>query len=444
SLLSGEKLKKSEVTALKKKLADRVPEELFESLNDDDSRRKLAALLNDFYGTGRIYFRNSRSVVELEGFKFPKRILKKHLLKADETAGPAQALTAWLGEFAKTHIKEKTLLICSSANQVMEWEKRLRDDYAIKAVAFHEKLSLIARDRNAAYFEDPKGASILLCSEIGGEGRNFQQASQLILADLPADPDILEQRIGRLDRIGQRSDITIHVPYFKNYVEERMIKWHDEVFDGFSRPTQGGGKVFEAFREQILEGSKKDFPAFIEEAHAAYQAQLQEIESGRDRLIELNSLHPEQAQAIVQTVQDAERVDQLRETLDQLFDEMDIHSEDLDSDSVFVEPGHSQYAAYFPSLPSEGFSFTYSRKKALARNDLTLMTWDHPLVAGTLDAIASQEYGNIAVAAGSEPLLLLECGFILEPAAVDTEWNAAEFFPSTPIRIVMEATGKDL
>ena len=58
----------------------------------------------------------------------------------------------------------------------------------------------------AAYFaEESYGAQILLCSEIGSEGRNFQFASDLILFDLPANPDVLEQRIGRLDRIGQEN-----------------------------------------------------------------------------------------------------------------------------------------------------------------------------------------------------------------------------------------------
>lgn len=55
----------------------------------------------------------------------------------------------------------------------------------------------------------------MLCSEIGSEGRNFQFASHLVMFDLPFNPDLLEQRIGRLDRIGQVHDIQIHVPYRK-------------------------------------------------------------------------------------------------------------------------------------------------------------------------------------------------------------------------------------
>ena len=66
------------------------------------------------------------------------------------------------------------------------------------------RLSLLERDRAAAYFagdESDEAARILVCSEIGSEGRNFQFCQHLVLFDLPENPDLLEQRIGRLDRI---------------------------------------------------------------------------------------------------------------------------------------------------------------------------------------------------------------------------------------------------
>lgn len=48
----------------------------------------------------------------------------------------------------------------------------------IRAAVFHEGMSIIERDRAAAWFaEEDTGARVLLCSEIGSEGRNFQFAS---------------------------------------------------------------------------------------------------------------------------------------------------------------------------------------------------------------------------------------------------------------------------
>ncbi len=450
-LLSEKGLSGKNSQKLKKLLDEKVTPEVLSNTTSPEGRRALAIALVDYYGTGRVYFRNSRAVVELEHFAFPKRILKKHVLKTKKGESGNAAFTRWLGEFARDHRAKKTLLICDSAKKAIEWEKKLRDDFTLKVVAFHEDLSLLARDRNAAYFADPAGASILLCSAIGGEGRNFQQASHLILVELPEDPDVLEQRIGRLDRIGQGAEITLHVPFFAGEREEHLLRWHEEVFDGFSAPTKGGRAIYEYFQEKLATlkseetmPSKKTFDALLEKARAEYKALLIAIEAGRDRLIELNSFDPVEAPRIARLVSEAERAQELRAYVEALFEGLGITSDDLDAHSMFVEPGHSQHAGYLPGLRAEGMSFTLSRQQALGRDDLALLTWDHPMIRGALESITHQEFGNVAIAAWSQPLLLVESTFVLEPAAALPQWYAEEFFPATPVRIVLEATGKDL
>ena len=86
----------------------------------------------------------------------------------------------------------------------------------------------------AAYFADEEfGAQVLICSEIGSEGRNFQFAHHLVLFDLPSHPDLLEQRIGRLDRIGQKHIIELHVPYLETSPQERLFQWYHEALNAF-------------------------------------------------------------------------------------------------------------------------------------------------------------------------------------------------------------------
>ncbi len=454
-LLSNEKIPSADFKTIEKVLNGLVSPETLETLRKPESqshlaiaRREAVLALIDHYGTGRVYFRNSRSVVELEHCAFPKRKLVRHVLQSTK----ASDMTEWLSAFCKDHAKEKTLLICSSADQVMIWEKQLREQHALKVVAFHEQLSLLARDRNAAYFEDPNGATLLLCSEIGGEGRNFQHASHLILADLPEDPDVLEQRIGRLDRIGQASDISIHVPYAERTHTSRLLTWHDEAFQAFTAPTKGAREVYEKYRESlhtlleqsITKASDLEFKKLVEEAKDNYQQQIKAIEAGRDRLIEINSFDPILGKKLSIDLEASERVEELKSYFEELLDAMGLHSDDLDSDSLFVDPGHGQYVSYFPGLPPEGLSFTFSRSKALKRNDLTLMTWDHPMVDETLAQLANQEFGNLSIASWKRSQLIFDCTFIYEASATDSKWYANEFFPSSPIRIVIDATGKDL
>lgn len=56
-------------------------------------------------------------------------------------------------------------------------------------------------------FRDDPGIDILLSSEVGSEGLDMQFCSSMVNYDLPWDPMIVEQRIGRVDRFGQRSPI---------------------------------------------------------------------------------------------------------------------------------------------------------------------------------------------------------------------------------------------
>ena len=73
------------------------------------------------------------------------------------------------------------LLICRSREKVQAIYDALARRDQRKGALFHEELTLLQRDRNAAWFAEPDGARILLCSEIGSEGRNFQFAHHLVL-----------------------------------------------------------------------------------------------------------------------------------------------------------------------------------------------------------------------------------------------------------------------
>ncbi|MFX5840016.1 helicase-related protein, partial [Acinetobacter baumannii] len=74
----------------------------------------------------------------------------------------------------KAHKRDKCLLITRTAPVAEALETWLRLREGVRTAVFHEGMSLLERDRAAAYFADPEGgAQILLCSEIGSEGRNF-------------------------------------------------------------------------------------------------------------------------------------------------------------------------------------------------------------------------------------------------------------------------------
>ena len=142
----------------------------------------------------------------------------------------------------------KVLLICKSQRKVVALETALLEKINLKVGLFHEGLPLVQRDRNAAWFAESDGAQLLICSEIGSEGRNFQFAHHLVLFDLPLNPGLLAQRLGPLDRIGQTQTIRIHVPYVSGSAEECIVEWYHRGLDAFETSLHGGNDYQDKFK----------------------------------------------------------------------------------------------------------------------------------------------------------------------------------------------------
>ncbi|MHA1992381.1 MAG: helicase-related protein [Candidatus Hodarchaeales archaeon] len=100
--------------------------------------------------------------------------------------------------------------------------KKENDEYYIEV--FYGGLDRDQKDEAVERFRNNQHFSILISTEIGGEGRNFQFCRTLINYDLPWNPMKLEQRIGRLDRIGQESrEIFIYNFYLEGTVETDVV-----------------------------------------------------------------------------------------------------------------------------------------------------------------------------------------------------------------------------
>ena len=104
---------------------------------------------------------------------------------------------------------DKTLIFVAHLETLEMVRTALSHRAQLASGIFHEGLSLVRRDTEVARFREPDGPSLLVSTESGGEGRNFEFCRRLILFDLPWKPTVVEQRIGRLDRIGRRDPVEI-------------------------------------------------------------------------------------------------------------------------------------------------------------------------------------------------------------------------------------------
>ena len=326
----------------------------------------------------------------------------------------------------------------------------MKQEFGIRAALFHEGMTLLERDRAAAWFADHEdGAQVLICSEIGSEGRNFQFAHHLVLYDLPLNPDLLEQRIGRLDRIGQNAVIRIHVPYIEGSAREVLFRWYDEVLGAFEKTCPAGHQVWLNTRQELqafIDDPVRPMDDFLARARTLHQSLEQALQQGRDRLLEINSCRPGIADSLIDEALQRERELDLFTFMERIYDCYGVNSDIRGRDRWVITPGDNMLTQ-MPGLPEDGMTVTYDRSAALANEDLHYLTWEHPFVRNAMDMILSSEFGNTALIARQYPgidagSLLAECHFLMD-FSDDYRSHNERYFPNASIRVLIDEQGRD-
>ncbi len=461
-LLAEETLSTEDQASLTSLLKDDNVSGLLSNLNDPEksapARASLINILLDHHGTGRILFRNSRQTVQ----GFPDRERFGYALTGTPNEADLQQdpRYAWLVEkliHAKnsndgTSLKgQKALLICKHAQTAIDLEQTLKNRAGIASAVFHEGMSIIERDRAAAYFADEESsARLLICSEIGSEGRNFQFVHHLILWDLPTNPDLLQQRIGRLDRIGQKHVIQIHVPFIENSPQQRLYQWYDEGLNAFRSNNSAAQAVADALHAELENAldHTDNFSTLIEKTQKLSKEIEAQLHNGRDQLLELNSCRKESSDELIDQINTYEHEGALWPYMDTLFESYGVDTEFHSAECFIIKPSDHLRVSHFPNLSEDGMTITINRHIALAREEIQFLTWEHPLVTSAMDLVLSSETGNAAISVVKHEQLkagqfLIECLFIVECSA-PAELQIGRFLPHTPVRVLINQTQKDL
>jgi ATP-dependent helicase HepA len=494
-LLAGEPLTNEQLNALGELIGEQDIEPLLQTANSDRdgsqaARQELISMLMDRHGTSRVLFRNTRNGVK----GFPKRELHTIRLPLPtqyQTAIKVSSIMAarksvedrardmlypeqiyqefegdtgtwwnfdprveWLMGYLTSHRSKKVLVICAKAATALQLEQVLREREGIRAAVFHEGMSIIERDRAAAWFaEEDTGAQVLLCSEIGSEGRNFQFASNLVMFDLPFNPDLLEQRIGRLDRIGQAHDIQIHVPYLEKTAQSVLVKWFHEGLDAFEHTCPTGRAIYDNVYTQLIEylaspENTDGFDTLIKQCREQHNALKLQLEQGRDRLLEIHSNGGEKSQALAQAISEQDNDTNLVSFALNLFDIVGINQDDRGDNMVVLTPGDHMLVPDFPGLPEDGCTITFERDVALSREDAQFVTWEHPIIRNGLDLILSGDTGSCALSllknkALPVGTLLVELVYVVE-AKAPKQLQLNRFLPPTPVRMLVDKNGTNL
>ena len=295
---------------------------------------------------------------------------------------------------------EKTLVFVAHRETLEMLRTSLGNRAQLATGVFHEELPPARRDTEVARFREPGGPSLLVSTECGGEGRNFEFCRRLVLFDLPWKPSVVEQRIGRLDRIGRR--IPVDIVYFRppGGVGADAVRLF-EALGLFREPLAGlepqlahvEGALEEIALDPEASLSEERFAALVAEAHAARTR----IREAAYQQLHRDPYRSEMAAGILARVPaDLDALNQ--EVVVTACIGLGFSIERPRGRSTFaIELGSGALVDGLPGVPG-GSSYvgSFDREEALEDDTLDFFASGHPLVEGLFAHFEESPLGRVA------------------------------------------------
>jgi superfamily II DNA or RNA helicase len=319
-----------------------------------------------------------------------------------------------LHQWIKRHVGEgrgrKVLVFARERELVEELSHQLRDVMGTDMVdAIHHGLDEGKLSEVALQFQQG-GLRVLISDELGGEGRNFQIASAVIHLDQPWATARLEQRIGRLDRMGRSASrpVTSVALVGRGATEAALLRIHREAFGVYERSMGGLEFLLPRWQPQVAAAactSAAALEALVEPCAAEVAAERARADEALERTLDASrrSLDEAAEQAEVLAEADLERdVAGIQPWADRLG----IRIKPLAVQVWGIEWSWDRLRRIPPGLidpervPEEGRvrkRGTFSREKALELEALELFAPGHPLIDALIRDVDASPDGRAGV-----------------------------------------------
>ncbi|MBX7099515.1 MAG: DEAD/DEAH box helicase family protein [Myxococcaceae bacterium] len=317
------------------------------------------------------------------------------------------------------------VLVFTEALATLDWlQKRLLDE-RVESLAYHGDLQLVERDRQVARFRDPEGPKVLICTEVGGEGRNFQFAHHLVCYDLPWSPSVVEQRIGRLDRIGQVKPVEIHVFDVEGTFASEVLKVLADAVGVFGETIGGLDAVLEEVEGELTRLALEEPKArakYVKALGAKVKGARESLREAWDPLLDRRSFDEGAVKDLIARAQarfglDAEDEESLDEGLQALSRDLDERLEEtttelalrvgigVDTDQqvdAFQCAFHLGHALNVEALPGLDISRertvlgSFWRDTAVEQEENEYFATGHPVVESLFGFLRDGQFGRCA------------------------------------------------
>ncbi len=398
-MVTFQKLMASSIAAVRMSLGRRRDRILARSLQASSSGYELEErLLNDEEaGDVVVSVGNARDLVDAELELLERAI---HALDQVRSDSKADALVERLSVLFDDSPDEKVLIFTQFRETLRHLEEILIEKgWGVNV--FHGQMKPLEKDRSVQDFKNGVGPQVLICTEAGGEGRNFQFCHFLVNYDLPWNPMKVEQRIGRVDRIGQDQTVSIFNLWVKDTVEERVLDVLEKRIRVFEE-TVGG-------LDPILGDSESDIRKIMRiagerrtEALEEFGRQLEEqVRQARDAeaklgdfIMDTKSYRRELAERIAGQPSPIKHYD-LDTFIGQLL--ADANTYIRRTGAAYDLTFHGEILDHHKELFAGG-----ATRKAVFRadrrpdsEDVEFMTFGHPIVDGVVERVLADEYEGV-------------------------------------------------
>ena len=294
--------------------------------------------------------------------------------------------------------KEKTLIFVAHRETLEMLRTALSHRAQLASGVFHEDLSAARRDTEVARFRALDGPSLMVSTEAGGEGRNFEFCRRLILFDLPWRPTVVEQRIGRLDRIGRH--MSVEIVYFCPAIgigadAVRVF----ETLGVFREPLAGLepqlAHVESALEEIALDRTASLTDERLDQLVADARAARTRIREAAYQQLHREPYHPGMGAAILARV--PSDLDALTERIvTTACARLGFRVEHLRGRRIFaIEFGNEAIVDSLPGVPGGStYVGTFDREEAVEDESMDFFASGHPLVEAVLAYVEDVEYGH--------------------------------------------------
>jgi ATP-dependent helicase HepA len=306
--------------------------------------------------------------------------------------------------------REKTLVFVAHRETLEMLRTALSHRGQLATGAFHEELPPSRRDLEVARFREAGGPSLLVSTEAGGEGRNFEFCRRLVLFDLPWKPSVVEQRIGRLDRIGRQ--VPVEIVYFRppDGIGADAVRLFEAL--GLFREPLAGVEPELARVEGTLVALADDPAARLSDERS--ESIVAGVGAARTRIREaaFQQLHrhpyrPEMAAPILARVPaDLDALNQ--DVVVAACTRLGFHVEHTRGRRIFaIELGSDALVDSLPGVRSgSAYVGSFDREEAVADESIDFFASGHPLVEGILAHFEDGRLGRVTrleLQAGREP-----------------------------------------